>query len=239
MSFGFRRARRRRRNILRSVVTLVLFGALAGAVFYVYSVGERHGRVAGDAILERLAALEGENRRLAEVIEAADRARERAEGALREADARYTRDVPAGSRKVLLDKITERLEAGVAAERLTAVIAAAENERACEPAVTRRLMIRTPQSQGPATTTTFADNQIAITGDGVSARDAANNPEAWFDTEKPVTLRFMLLGGQTSEAQGRLPLQHSMVSGDYEYRFAIHPATRGFVAVTGDRCRYP
>lgn len=239
MSFGFRRARRRRRNIIRSIITLVLFGALAGAVYYVYSVGERDGRAAAGAALERLAALEAENRRLAEATAAADGARDRAEAALSETQARYTEDVPAGSRKILLEKITERLDAGVTVERLTAVIAASENERACEPALTRRLMIRTPQNQGPATTTTFADNQVMITGDGIPARDAANSPEAWFDAEKPVTLHFTLLGGRTSEAQGRLPLQHSIVSGDYEYRFAVQSAARGFVAVTGDRCRYP
>ena len=58
-------------------------------------------------------------------------------------------------------------------------------------------------------------------------------------TRAALTLRFIEIGGRATEATGTLPLQHSMVIGDREYRFAIRASNRSFVEVSSDVCAYP
>jgi hypothetical protein len=74
---------------------------------------------------------------------------------------------------------------------------------------------------------------------GARARDAAGNPQAWFDPSQPVTVRLARLGGKSLDATGALPLHRSMVDGDREYRLSIVAAPRGFAQVTLERCRFP
>ena len=54
-----------------------------------------------------------------------------------------------------------------------------------------------------------------------------------------MTLRFTVLGGASSQAAGALPLHHSVVVGDTEYRFSAAAGDGGFVNVTGQGCRFP
>ena len=59
------------------------------------------------------------------------------------------------------------------------------------------------------------------------------------DPEKPINVTFTQLGGETVTAEGALPLHHSVVAGDDEFRFTALPGARGFLTVTADRCDYP
>jgi len=53
-------------------------------------------------------------------------------------------------------------------------------------------------------------------------------------------VHFSRLGGETSKATAKLPLHHSVVLGDHEYRFTVTAGnSRGFVNVTADRCTFP
>lgn len=239
MSVGFRRARQRRRFLWRIASAFAILAAVCAALLQIYWAGERHGQREAGVLSERMAALEEENRRLAGERVEADAARRLAEAAVAAAEERYARDIPRDARKDLLERIDRRLAAGVSAERLGSVIDVTANDRVCDPPVTRRILLRTPTVTGGGTSVTFGDNQISVSGEGTPARDATNNLEAWFDPEKPVTIRFTQLGGEVIEASGRLPLQHAMVVAGFEYRFTVNPSARGLVAVTGDRCRHP
>ena len=239
MGVSFRRARQRRRLFWRAVSTLAVLAVVGAALMQIYWAGERQGLREAGILAERMRALEEENRRLAGERVAADAERRRAEAALAAAEERYARDIPSDTRKDLLARIDRRLAAGVSADRLASVIDVTQNDRVCEPPVTRRILLRTPITTGGGTSATFGEYQISVSGEGTPARDVNNNPEAWFDPEKPVTIRFTQLGGEASEASGRLPLQHAMVVAGFEYRFTVNPSARGIVAVTGDRCRHP
>ena len=239
MSSAFRRTRQRRRIVWRALATFIVLALVGAALLQIYWAGERHGLREAGVLSERMAALAQENRRLASERVAADAERRRAETELTAAEARYARDVPSEARKDLLARIDRRLAQGVSAGRLASVIDVTENDRVCEPPVTRRILLRTAITAGGGTSATFGENQIAVSGEGTPARDANNNPEAWFDPDKPVMIRFTQLGGQASEASGKLPLQYAMVFSGFEYRFTINPSARGFVAITGDRCRHP
>lgn len=160
---------------------------------------------------------------------------------LAEWQRRYEEDVPTGEMKTLFELVRQKLEAGVEPGRLAFLIGAAENEGRCanEPQ-TKRFIVRTPLYAGANDAVDFADGLIVVTAEGQSAQDAEGNAEARFDPAKPISVRFSRPGGETSEATGLLPLHHSVVVGDTEYRFSVLASELpGFVRVATDRCRFP
>jgi hypothetical protein len=99
--------------------------------------------------------------------------------------------------------------------------------------------VRTPLADGTERLAAFANGSMTLSLSGASARDAAGNPQTWFDPSQPVTVRLARLGGKSLDATGALPLHRSMVDGDREYRLSIVAAPRGFAQVTLERCRFP
>ena len=160
---------------------------------------------------------------------------------LEEAQARYKKDVPTGRMAELLGRLQAKLDAGVKADRLQFLIDSADNPRDCEPEpATKRFLVQTPLYSGANDSVSFANGALTVTAQGESATNDAGQVEAWFDVAKPVTVRFTRIGGKVSEETGKLPLHTSIVFGGNEYRFtAVAANTRGFVQVTGDRCKYP
>lgn len=154
---------------------------------------------------------------------------------------RYQHDVPQGAGQQLYALIAKQLAAGVAKDRLTFLIKAAGKNQSCANApVSKRFLIKTPVSGSANHSVSFANNAITVIGEGRPTMNAANQPEAWFDPAQPVTVLFSRLGGDTSQVTGKLPLYHSVVVGNSEYRFTITAGdSRGFVNVTGDRCKFP
>lgn len=154
---------------------------------------------------------------------------------------RYENDVPTGFVREMMALVQQKLEAGADQERLAFLVAAADKPRVCDKQPeTKRFIVSTElQSGGANDAVSFGDRTIAVTAMGEAAKDPYGNLEAWFDPEKPITVSFTHLGGKTVSAEGSLPLHHSVVSGDDEYRFTVLPGARGFLTVTADRCDHP
>ncbi|MEC9215892.1 MAG: hypothetical protein VX647_01670, partial [Pseudomonadota bacterium] len=76
-------------------------------------------------------------------------------------------------------------------------------------------------------------------GRGASAKSADGRPQAWFDPSKPVRLTFTAVDQPSVERAGVLPLSHSVVLGEREFRFLVQAGRRGFVLVTAEDCAYP
>lgn len=150
---------------------------------------------------------------------------------------RYESDVPSEAEMPILAAARARLETGVSSERLQTVISIARDDVACEPlGETKRFFVNNEISRGANDAVSFANGTITITGDGAAARNASNQPEAWFDPAAPVTLNFSHLGGEISQVSGMLPVHNSMAVGDIEYRFTAVAGARSFVRVTGQKC---
>jgi len=149
--------------------------------------------------------------------------------------------VPTGDAKQLLALIRKQLDAGIDPKRMSFLITAASPSRNCDKQpLSKRFLAKTPLSSGAAESASFGDGAVTMTAEGESATDAAGNRQAWFDPAKPVTIRFLLLGGGHSLATGVLPIEHSVVRGDAEYRFVIAAGERrGFIAATAERCKFP
>jgi len=154
---------------------------------------------------------------------------------------RYEAEVPTGRSKELLALIESQIAQGAEPDRIAFLVGTAANEQSCDGELqTKRFLVRTPLYTGANVSVSFADKAIVVTGEGALGSDAEGKPEAWFDPAQPVTLTFVEPGGASTQATGVLPLTHSVVHGDSEYRFTILASdSRGFITVTAERCAFP
>lgn len=149
-----------------------------------------------------------------------------------------TKKLPAPEEQAILDSARVKIGQGVSAKRLAEVVSAATMIRNCDNApMTKRLSVRTPVAGSSSTAATFADNTITITAEGAPASNTNGQPEAWYDSKKPITISFMHLNGASSRAQGIVPLNHAIAVAGYEYRFQVQEGPRGMIVVTMDRCK--
>jgi len=145
--------------------------------------------------------------------------------------------IPKGPMQDLVTLVREQLEKGTDPERLAFVVRSARPPTGCVEPETKRFIVSTPANTGPKSTVQIAD-VINVTGDGISARSEGGAPEAWYDPAKPVKISFDY-GGKVETKRGTLPLRHSMVVEDKEYRFSIETGARSFAKVIFDSCDYP
>jgi len=232
--------RRYRRRFWGGVIRLLAFmGALVvtGMVAFAWGQGDLESNVRGYQqeifdLEKRQDALEQEN---ANLLVAA----EKAKLAVEEWRKRYDADVPTGERRRLLDLATERLEAGVDAERIAFFIQAADAPRECEGVETKRFLVRTPLYNGANTSVSFANEAILVSGTGQSAETEAGLPQAWYDPAKPVNLTFTRIDGEVFQVENMLPIQKSVLHAGVEHRFIVRAGARGFVQVAAERCAAP
>lgn len=152
----------------------------------------------------------------------------------------YQRDIPNETIRHILELTRGHLEAGVDPERLEEVIGAMPPEWRCESEPdSRRFVIQTPTTSGANDVVVFAGGLVTVRGAGVSKLNAEGLPLAWFDPAQPVTLVFTLMGGESTDVTGVLPLSHSVVVDQMIHRFSIVSGETSFVKVTGIPCSYP
>jgi hypothetical protein len=154
-------------------------------------------------------------------------------------EAKYLAEVPQGEFKRLTDLVRKRLDSGIKPERLAFIIDAARPPKNCSLPQAKRFVVKTPVYSGPHGTVAFANGAITVTGEGQSAINTDGAKEAWYDPGKPVTVKFIEIGGKETVKQGLLPIQHSMVLGNKEHRFTVAAGERSFISVTSDSCDYP
>ncbi len=137
----------------------------------------------------------------------------------------------------LLLIINKRAADGINPKRMATLITGLSKDAGCnDPTQTKRIIISTPVSPTPDSSVSFYRGLITITAKGSPTLNEDGNPEAWFDPSKPVWASFTLPGGETQEANGILPLYHSVTVKDKEYRFTIISARRSFADITVRSC---
>lgn len=146
--------------------------------------------------------------------------------------------IPEGPMEELVALVRTQLDEGTDPERLAFVIRAARAPQNCTEPETRRFVISTPAYKGPESQIEIGGGKIVIRGSGVSARNEQGAPEAWYDPSKTVSVAFTSAGVSESK-EGIMPLHHSLVAGDREYRFTVEEGARSFAKVTFDSCDYP
>ncbi|HYD30784.1 MAG TPA: hypothetical protein VEB64_07965 [Azospirillaceae bacterium] len=231
--------RYRRRVWVSAVKTGLYVMGLVGTGLFAYQMGVEQIKARDGDLREEVSQLSRQKSELQLLASQLQTAARTAETKAVELEARVAKELPVGETARLSKLVAERLVAGVDPNRLAFVIAAAQNQKTCQAAETKRFVLPTPIFKAPNRTVGFA-GLITITGEGQPARDSAGNPEGWFDPSQPVTIKFSVIGGRgESVTTGTLPLHHSVVVDNTEHRFTITASARSFVEVTGDRCAYP
>lgn len=126
---------------------------------------------------------------------------------------------------------------GIDPERMTSLISGLSKDAQCEElSQTKRIAVSTPISQNNDSSASFYRGLITITGKGSPTLNEDGNPEAWYDPAKPVTMTFTLPGGESQEKAGKLPLYHSVILENAEYRFTINSGRRAFADIIIRKC---
>jgi len=241
MSFGFaeqKATRRRRWRIIRWTLTILLLLILGVSSYWTGS------KLAVSEVTRLERKVEELEKNVAELSER-NAALQAETSAAKESEAkwqaRYDAEVPKGKSKELLALIEGQIAKGADPKRIAFLVDTAANKRTCDSELqTKRFLLRTSLYAGANDSVSFANNAIIVTGEGQLSTNAEGKPEAWFDPAQPVALYFVQPGGKRSEASGVLPLHHSVVRGDSEYRFTILASdSQGFISVTAERCAFP
>ena len=242
MSSGLQehRARRRRRfwwGVVKWIFTLAVFVAIGA---YAYYAGSDLARREVSVQEARVAELEQSLAELEErkaVLDTKLRVVFKQAG---EWKSKYEREIPTGEMKAFMEQIGAKLDQGLSAKLLTFIIDSASEPRECEELPTsKRFIVRTALQSGANDSVSFDNNKVTVTAEGESAVNEDGAREAWFDINKTLKVSFTEIGGKVRQAEGLLPLHHSLITGSSEYRFALTPGARGFVNVAGQRCAYP
>lgn len=244
MSLGLsehRNRRRRRREFYGAVFRWGLVLAVGlGVGLWAKNIGSEVALQEVRVLEERMLEKSTESARLRSEIAGLKAALRSERDRVSEWQERYDADVPTVSETRILEAARDRMANGVSADRLAAVVALARDDLDCKPlGNTKRFVVNNEIQTGANDSVSFADGAITITASGTSARNAAGQPEAWFDVAMPVTAIFSHLGGESVQAEGLLPLHRSVAVGDSEYRFSLIAGARSFVQVTGEVCPFP
>lgn len=235
------KSRRRFWWVLLIGLIIALFQALLLRFFFMTGMELSKIDIArlDDRILElqgTIKTLEAEKQQLANAAKAAD-------DHAKEWERKYELGVPNGVSKELFDQMQAQLQNGVPPDRMGLFIGQASKPRSCDPQPESiQLYVRTGIGKpGGKFETTFGGHRLTVTMNGDPAVNKDGQKEAWFDTEKPITVIFTDPVGQSWDMSGVLPLKRQMVVGDSEFQidFAIEEKRRGYVAVTSARCNFP
>lgn len=231
-----RKNRQKARN--RLIGQLLLMTAIGSVFIFAYQFGERQMAARIGQRMDEVQALTKERDDLHQQVVNLQAAAVVDQQKIADLEARYREQIPDDMTAELIKLMRERMEQGVSATRMNSILAAASNPRSCRNRDTKRFMLPTTLNQGRDSTATFGNGAVTVSGEGQTATNREGKPEAWYDPEKPVSMKFRLIGGRVSVAEGLLPLQHSIIDDAVEYRFTIEAGPRGFISVTNDQCDY-
>jgi outer membrane murein-binding lipoprotein Lpp len=236
---GWQQEKRQRRR--RWVTRLIVLVLLIAAGMFVFSAGQESAKKQVsdlEARIESLTATQAQLEAKSDQL-ALDEAKAEAEAG--QWKSRYDAEVPNGPARGLLVQLKKQLDAGVPADRIGLMVDAAGKSAKCpgQP-VSKRFLVKTPISGSGNDSITFADNAVTVTATGEPSVGNDGKTNAWFDPEKPITVRFVRLGGKGQEITGVLPIHHSFVLEGDEIRVSlIRGDAPGFVRATGEKCELP
>ncbi len=227
------RASKRMTNILSFIF---LFAFIFGAGYW---VGEMRSRQNIYILQQDKQALNEDLKNIQNVITDLRAEAQTANVRLEQMRANYDELTSDGPMKDLLESVRQQLDKGITSERLSSVISMARPPQNCSDAETKRFVVKTPMYNGPDSVATVSGGAVIINASGVPAQNNQGQKEAWFDPGQAVEVRFSPRGGEEVVKSGVLPIYHSTVVKDKEFRFTVTEGAKSFAKVTYDFCDYP
>jgi len=231
--------RYRNRSAQRVTSALAFMAAMAVVCAVGFWLGRQSAAENVIALQQDAQALRAQNAELQDSVTALRTESQTASLRYRQLEEQVSSQNLSGPLRDLGDLVRQQVSAGVDPGRLAYVIRSASPPRNCVDPDTKRFVVTTPAYKGQDGSVSIAEGEVVVTAQGVSARGEKGEAEAWFDPAQPVTLTFTLSTGEVSKKKGTLPLSHSVVVGEREYRFTVAEGARSFVKVTYDSCAWP
>lgn len=231
-------SRSRKRNVAKTMHTIIMILIVIGVCVISFDYGKKRAIREVTTLKSQVLEL---NKQVADKDEKITTLQAETQTALTEyskLQQNFEETVPHGDIVPLIKLLQKQLDNGMKAERLEFVIRSAQPPRNCSNPESKRFVVSTPLYLGPDSSVGFANNVITITAKGEAGKNEQGNPEAWFDTGKPVTINLTALGGKNEVKEGLLPMHHTLVSGNREYRFTFAPGPQSFIMVTADSCDF-
>lgn len=234
--FGGRSSRKRNSQRNRRISMILGFIACLCALCYWWG-GERE-RTSQMAYKEQATKMQEERDEIEKVITGLRSEVQSTNVRYQQMEQKYLQEVPQGEFRQLTDLVKKQLDAGIKVERLALAIETARPPKNCSEPVVKRFVVKTPVYSGPQGAVAFGNGVVTVAGEGAASVNSTGNSEAWYDPGKQVKVTFTEIGGKKTEKQGLLPIQHTLVVGNKEYRFTVAAGERSFMSVTSDSCDY-
>lgn len=232
--------RYRRRSAQRAMSAAFVIGIIALLIGFGFWIGKQFGVQENANLNMRIKLLEAESLDLENTLTETRVEAQTANLRYKQLQESYKDIISEGPMEELIMMLKTQIEEGMDPQRLAFVIRSARPPSNCSDPETRRFVVSTPAYQGADSTISIADGQLRIKGSGISARNKNGKPEAWYDPAKRIKITFSPTAqGVSEEKSAVMPLKHSMVIGNREYRFTISEGARSFAKVTFDSCDYP
>ncbi len=240
MSFTLRSHQDRYRQRARESFTrtLMICALLTGMLACGYLIGQQRQKL---AIQQMKIVLQDTKQRAEQSESAMTELRSRNETLaieLQQLNTNYQSKIPQGDLLTLTNLLQEQLDKGMTVERITQLIRASRPPQNCSAPLSKRFILSTPAYEGPESKITFAEGAITVSGNGEASINSTGSKEAWFDAGKKVKVTFTQTGGIQEIKEGILPIHHTIIRNDKEYRFSVSEGPRSFVVVTSDSCDY-
>jgi len=231
--------RYRRRNLDRMAGTLTVIVMVILSFGVGFWLGKKNVGYQERVLSKKVEQLSAENTALQDTITELRVETQTANMRFEQMQSQYEETVPDEAMRDLVALLKRQIDEGRAPERLAFLIRSAQPPRNCVEPQTRRFVVSTPNYKGPDSQVSIADGVLVISANGSSAKNAQGAPEAWYDPSKKVSVDIMSLGGHKETKEGVMPIHHSVVAADREYRMTITDGARSFAKVTYDSCDYP
>jgi len=231
--------RYRRRNSERMAGFMVVMAVLLIAFGLGFWLGGQHAGHQERSLKARNEALLTEREGLQDNITQARAEAQTAQMRYKQLQETYEDMLPEGPLRDLAALLKQQLDEGRSPERLEFLIRSARPPRNCSEPETKRFVVMSPAYDGPESQISLAEGSLIVKGKGRSAVNSTGQPEAWYDPSKKVTVEFIVDGELIKSKSGVMPLRHSVVVGNREYRLTVAEGARSFAKVTYDSCDYP
>ena len=174
--------RRYRRRIWGGITRVGFYVVTIGvAALFAYQIGVEQVAGREEHLNDRIEVLEDQNQRLTGDAVRLEAQARTALAQYQEMRELYDRNLPTGVRNWLLNLVDDRLDAGIAPERIALYLDASSEPEGCSDPVSRRFIMPTPNFTGDNTSVGFGEGLVTVTGRGQGAVDDDGTTQAWFD----------------------------------------------------------
>ncbi len=231
---------RYRRRFARQITNTVMLCIFLGVVLSIgYWIGGMHSQQNLYILEQEKRVLQEESREVQEQMTELRAEAQTATVRLEQLRVSYEELLSEGPMQELVTLLRQQLDKGIDATRLKSVILSARPPQNCADPQSKRFVVRTPVYKGPSSNVSVDKNTVSVFGNGTSVQRSGGKKEAWFDPNQPVELTFRTRDGREDKKKGVLPIYHSVVVKDKEYRFTVTAGAKSFARVTYDHCDYP